>query len=69
MYQKYTLNESILTPAIESMENMKQWESKAPLNMESGISVEDNKKLRKLGPRSIQQLTGLIFDRSTPRSS
>lgn len=55
--QKYALNNSMLTHAIESMENMKQWESKSPLNMESGISVEDNKKLKKLGPRSIQQLT------------
>ena len=56
--QKCVLDDSDLKPALESLEHMKQWESKQPLNVESGITIEDNKKLMKLGPRSIQQLTG-----------
>ena len=58
--KSYTLDESELKPAIESMEHMKQWESKQPVNVESGINMEDSNKklLRSLGPRSVQQLTG-----------
>ena len=57
--QKCVLEDSDLKPALESLERMKQWEqSKQPLNVKSGITKEDNKKLMKLGPRLIQQLTG-----------
>ena len=46
------------------MEHMKQWESKQPVNVESGINMDDSNKklLRSLGPRSVQQLTGTILN-------
>ena len=56
--QKYNLDEKEIERSLDSMKYMKQWESKKPINVESGINLEDNKKILRIGPRSIKQLTG-----------
>ena len=55
--KRYELSTAECQLAQERMEHMKQWESQKPVNVASGIVIEDNKKVLKLGPRSIKQLT------------